>query len=518
MLKWEYYKRFKERFQKIAFLNDLSFKITFIIFCILKLIEGIVLLFVTKGLAEKKYGVLLAIGIVIFYFLIDLRDQQGKIKTLIQQEKIIEFYKINSIYEERQIIAGLTLSEVLWSASDIVALYGPIIFVLSCRNTLDIINIMLGAFIVLLIYAIKMMYLYFFCYKIYKKRNENNIFQIIFKGIFFGICLWIGSCIRDFVLACPLQMKEDAIGAFKYWFDKLYDIKFVWSVNNMKLFCEVIVLTIIIFVGKKYIKKAINNVMNIILSKKTFYKYRLYESDNLTVRDFGMFTILFMGLFIGILHENGCGASKMSILIGVLMVNYTICWMIDDVLSFHDELSLDYDGKKLYLWKDKIDVIFKYKFNVFLKNYVVKIVLMYLVAYLLTINSVKDIIYCVYNLILLILILFIGFIRRNLAIADSPQKVKNEYDEVKYNGERVLESTISGGEIMIIAIISAIPSILFACNEIGFYLFWVMQILLILGLLIYAYVNYKMLIKNIINPKWIMKLFDEEKSSGVIEN
>lgn len=518
MLKWEYYKRFKERFQKISFLNDLSFKVVFLLFVLLKIIEGSALFFVGRELVDKKYGVLLIVGMVIVYFLIELRSQQGKIKTLIQNERIIDFYKVNSKYTERQIIIRLVFSEILWNISDIVGLYGPIIFLLSFSDGFNILRLIFGIIAIVLIYIINTISLYYYCNKLYKKRNENNVFQVIYKGILFGACLWIGSCISDFVLTCPLQMKQNAIKAFKDWFAKFNDIKFAFSTNNIKLFCILIIFALILFVGGKYLKKSTENIFSRDLGKKTFNKYILYESDNLTVRDFGIFTILFMGLFMGILYEKGCSASNMSILIGVLMVNYTICWMIDDVLSFHDELSLDYDGKKLYMWKDKIDEILKYKLNIFLKNYVLKIVLLYLAAYLLTISSIKDIIYCIYNLILLTLFLFIGFIRRNLAIANSPQKVRDEYEEVKYTGERVLESNISGGEIMIVAIISAIPSILFACEEISFCMFWVMQILLIFALVIYVYVNYKMLIKTIMSPKWIMKLFDEEKNSGVIED
>ena len=54
MIKWEYYRKFKERFQTVFILKNLEFKRAYLIYWALKIIQAIVIYGVANGFRGKN--------------------------------------------------------------------------------------------------------------------------------------------------------------------------------------------------------------------------------------------------------------------------------------------------------------------------------------------------------------------------------------------------------------------------------------------------------------------------------
>ena len=55
------------------------------------------------------------------------------------------------------------------------------------------------------------------------------------------------------------------------------------------------------------------------------------------------------------------GKEGITYLINVLMISYTISFLLDDIFYFHDELSIDNDEEKIYYWKENLTKLLEYK-------------------------------------------------------------------------------------------------------------------------------------------------------------
>lgn len=59
MIKWEYYRKFKERFQTLPILKDLEFRKAYTIYFVLKIIQVIVIYGLASSFREKNILALL---------------------------------------------------------------------------------------------------------------------------------------------------------------------------------------------------------------------------------------------------------------------------------------------------------------------------------------------------------------------------------------------------------------------------------------------------------------------------
>lgn len=510
MLKWEYYKRFVERFKKFAVLNNLEFRTAMIIFVVSKVFQGLVIYSIFKLMINRKYADLIILGLIILNWILELKESEGKIKTLIQQEKINFFYKSYTNYSDKKISLGLVVSEVLWNANDLIGVYMPLLLVLFGKNHGVITNVGLTVFSLIFLYAVEVFYLFIFYCRMSQSKKKKHILSIILKTILFCIFLWIGNSVSEFVLSCPLSIKDNAMKELGGWLKRGTAIQFCFEKSHVIMLFTMFSLFVFGFLLYKMVSNSYNK-FGMFNSHTTNINYCLYSTAGIDIKDFGIFPLSICGICSGILYNKGCGHSNMTCLIGILLVIYLVPFILDDIFSFHNEISLDNDGKRIYFWKNKIENLLVYKFKIFVHFYMSKIMFFYFLIYLFTLNKMFDFVYILYNIYLILCLLVIGFLEISRAIVNSPQKVTANYEQLKYNKERIMERDTIGGQILFIGILVSIPTILLACGDITYPFYWIMQVGVLIALSILIYYKYAKLCCQIKNVNWLIKLFDEEE-------
>ena len=329
--------------------------------------------------------------------------------------------------------------------------------------------------------------------------------------------LWAGSSVSDFILSCPLSIKDDAIKELGEWLNRGTAIRFCFEKSHLIMLFKIISLFVIGFLLYKMVSVYYNK-FNVFRSHSKDINFDLYDTAGINIKDFGIFPLSICGICSGILYNKGCGYSNMTRLIGILLVIYLVPFLLDDVFSFHNEISLDNDGKRIYFWKNKIEDLLVYKFKVFSRFYMSKIIFCYFLIYLFTLNKSVDFIYILYNICLILCLLVIGFLEMNRAIASSPQKITTNYEQMKYNKERIMERDTIGGQILFMGILVSIPTILLACGDITYPFYWIMQVGILIVLSILIYYKYDKLCCQIESADWLIKLFDEEETYDISQS
>lgn len=493
MLKWELYKRFLERFKNIAFFRDMSVQGAAVCYILAKISQGMITYGAAWAFRDYRYINFICLVLMILYFAIDLRAGYEKVKTVIQQNHSIEFYKCNSLYNEKEIIRNIALAELLWDGADTLAVYVPIMYLLFQKHGFKIWEAVLLLLLLIFIMAVKFIFLQLTIQSIYYgRKSQNNIFSVM-KLISFCVFVWVGTCISDMIVSCPLQSNKNVVNALKQWIKTFRDVSFVPTKNTVS---AVILFCIVVLVWRLF-----NTIT------KSNYKYKLYNDSKIESRDFGLLPVFFGGLISGILYGKGACYNNITMMLSILMVTYTVSWIFDDICALHDELAIDSDSYKLLLWNHHFQDLLKYKLKLFVNGYMIKLLILYALVQGCISTNAADIWMGFHNLLIACLFLLIGFMRKSRAIVNSPTHVSEDYSKVKYEGERIIENDTIGLELLILAVIIAIPSILHACQEITFDVYIILQFLCdaaIIGGIVW---NYMVLRKDLNKQEWLIKLF-----------
>lgn len=95
MIKWEYYRKFKERFQTLPILKDLEFRKAYTIYFVLKIIQVIVIYGLASSFREKKYFSIIATILLAINWILEVRESKASLLTTMKMNQMKEFYMTN---------------------------------------------------------------------------------------------------------------------------------------------------------------------------------------------------------------------------------------------------------------------------------------------------------------------------------------------------------------------------------------------------------------------------------------
>lgn len=488
MIKWEYYRKFKERFQTLPILKDLEFRKAYTIYFVLKIIQVIVIYGLASSFREKKYFSIIATILLAINWILEVRESKASLLTTMKMNQMKEFYMTNCKISKEYFTRGMVLTEVLWNISEGIGISFSILLCLIMKATNNIYELsFMTCLSIMLLYSIEFIVLFF-------EHKKNKYIELVFKIVLMVLFTGLGGFLSSWVLECPLSIKTNLVEAMQKWIVGIHSIEFAFDIEFFLRISLLLILLILYYIW--------------IIKKE--YKDLIYTEIELKVRDFGFFPIIFISLFTGVLMNRVIGKEGITYLINVLMISYTISFLLDDIFYFHDELSIDNDEERIYYWKENLTKLLEYKKRIYIFFYMKRIVVFYFIFYVVTIHKIADICKMIFAIIVIILICIIGFYEKNLAVINSPIHITWDYGTTKYNRNRIVENNAIGVKLLFIGIVVSIPAILYACSEVKIIEFYMLQIFAILGLVIYELIIKRNLKIKIQDKYWIIQLFDEE--------
>lgn len=488
MIKWEYYRKFKERFQTVFILKNLEFKRAYAIYWVLKIIQAIVIYGVANGFREKKYFDVVMVILILINWMLEVRESKARLYTTMKKSYMKEFYLTNSKYSKVSFIRGMAASEVLWNMGEGIGISFPLIFALVIKKTRNLgTSMIVTCLAIIILYSIEFLMLLF-------EHKKVRYLELIVKTIWIGVFVGLGNYVSAWVLSCPLNKKTNVMEAMKEWINGIHSLKFAIDMNT------IFRMGVLLFLLTLYV----------IWLRKQKDKNSIYGSLELKVRDLGLFPIIFISFFSGILMKQGGGKEEIVYLINMLIISYTISFLLDDIFYFHDELSIDSEEEKIYYWKTNLKKLLEYKEGIYTHFYVKRIIVFYAIFYVGTIYDITDVYRMLFGIATVLLMCAIGFYEKNLAVINSPVRITKDYGTTKYDRNRTIENNVIGGKLLLIGIVLSIPAILYACNEVARNVFYVLQMFEILGLVLYVLMAKRNLEIKMEEKHWMIQLFDED--------
>lgn len=488
MIKWEYYRRFKERFQTLFILKGLEFRRAYVIYWILKIIQAIVIYRVANSFQEKKFFEAAVVVLVLINWILEVRESKARLFTTMKNSHMREFYLTNSKYSQAAFARGMAATEVLWNIGEEIGISVPLLLCCMIKKTGNIMTAtVVAGLIIILLCSVEFLILV-------SKHKKVKYAELVLKTMLVVLFAELGNCLSSWIFSCPLDRKTNVMEAMKEWIYGIYRLTFVIDWNTI-FRMSVLVLLLILYA---------------IWLRKKEDKSSIYPSMELGLRDFGFFPLIVLSFLSGVLMKRGARKEEIVCLISMLIISYTICFLLDDIFYFHDELSIDSEEEKIYYWKNNLKKLLEYKEKGYMHFYVKKVIAFYAIFYAVAFQNITDVYWILFGITIALLMCMIGFYEKNLAVINSPVRITRDYGTTKYDRNRTIENNVIGGKLLFIGIVVSIPAILYACAEITDKIFYALQMFEIPVIMIYILLVKRNLETKMEGKQWMIQLFDED--------